>query len=575
MLSANSLTTRFQSLGIRLILLGILTAGSPTFAQFPLPSKTKSTTATPTGPADSLNRETPQGTVQGFIRAVGKENYKRAARYLDLPKQVPGKAPRTGPQLAQALQQLLDQQGSLIPESLISNDSIGKRSDELGLELDKVGEAVVNGQTIPILLERKDVPGLGMLWLFSAPTMQRIPDLSALTERSIVNRMLPESLIINKWGGVPVGHWLVMLVLLVAAYVVAQLLVTFATWLLRSFWYKAREEHTSQIIKAFGPPVRLFLTVVLFTAESGVIGVSIVVRQRFGEIIVTIGLVAFLLLLWRLIDVFSEYAKRRLLVSGQAGRLSAVLFIRRGIKVALVSFGAISVLNVLGWDVTTGIAALGIGGIALALGAQKTIENFVGSITIIADQPLRVGDFCKVDGTVGTVEQIGIRSTRLRTPNRTIVVIPNGQLAALKIENFAFRDRLLFNPTLGLRYETTPDQIRYVLVQLRSLLQNHPKVDPNPARVRFTGLGDNALNVEIFAYISTTDFNEFLAVQEELVLRIMDILDETGTGIAFPSQTVYVGSDSTQSEEKVKQAEAKGREIRTKDEQDRADAADT
>jgi len=212
-----------------------------------------------------------------------------------------------------------------------------------------------------------------------------------------------------------------------------------------------------------------------------------------------------------------------------------VLFLRRGVKLVLIAFGSISILNVFGWYVTTGLAALGIGGLALALGAQKTIENFVGSITIIADQPLRVGDFCKVDGVAGTVEQIGIRSTRLRTPNRTVVVIPNGQLAALKIENFAFRDRMLFNPTLGLRYETTPDQIRYLLDQLRLLLRNHPQINPDPARVRFTGLGDNSLNVEVFAYVDTTDFNEFLAVQEDLVLRMLDILDESGTGVAFPS----------------------------------------
>ena len=363
-----------------------------------------------------------------------------------------------------------------------------------------------------------------------------------------------------------------MLVLLVAAYGLARLLVALAAWLLRIAWAKAREEHMTELIRAFVPPVRLFLTVMLFTAASGAIGVSIVVRQSFGGIIVVIGLVAFLLLLWRLVDVFSQYAKVRLVESGQAGRLSAVLFLRRGVKLVLIAFGSISILNVFGWDVTTGLAALGIGGIALALGAQKTIENFVGSITIIADQPLRVGDFCKVDGTVGTVEQIGIRSTRLRTPNRTVVVIPNGQLASLKIENFAFRDRMLFNPTLGLRYETTPDQLRYLLAQLRSLLQNHPKINPDPARVRFTGMGDNALKVEVYAYVDTPDFNEFLAVQEELVLGMMDILDESGTGIAFPSQTVYVGSDSMQADDKIKRAEEKGRELRTKEAQDRADA---
>jgi len=552
-----------------LVLAVMLITGPQGWAQLP-PIKPETTFSA--GAVDSLGRQTPRGTVQGFIKAVGNENYARAALYLDLPVRMSAKNQRTGPQLAQALQQLLDQQGSLVPESLISNDSTGKDSDKLGPDLDQVGEATVDGQTIPILLERKSIPGRDRLWRFSVQTVQQIPAQSALMEQSVVNRFLPKYLIEKKWAGVPVGHWFVMLVLLMASYTLARLLVSLASWLLRISWYKARKEQTTQLIQAFVPPVRLFLTVVLFTAASGAIGVSIVVRQSFGEIIIVIGLVALLLLMWRLVDVFSKYAQVRLLESGQAGRLSAVLFLRRGIKLVLIAFGSISVLNVFGWDVTTGLAALGIGGLALALGAQKTIENFVGSITIIADQPLRVGDFCKVDGMAGTVEQIGIRSTRLRTPSRTIVVIPNGQLAALKIENFAFRDRMLFNPTLGLRYETTPDQIRYLLAQLRSLLQNHPQVNPNPARVRFTGLGDNSLNVEVFAYVDTVDFNEFLAVQEDLVLRMLDILDESGTGIAFPSQTVYVGSDSTQSAEKIKRAEEKGRELRVKNEQNRADA---
>lgn len=564
----NHLIIRTQSVRLALLLLSAL-ALAPVWAQFPLPGKAKSETLL-SGPVDSLNRQTPRGTVQGFIKAVGNENYARAARYLDLPVRLSNKTRRTGPQLAQALQQLLDQQGSLIIESLISNDSTGKISDKLGPDLDQVGEATINGQQIPILLERKNVPGQGMLWRFSAQTIQQIPAQSDLTEGSVVNQFLPAYLIDTKWGGVPVGHWLAMLVLLAGAYVLARILVSMGAWLLRVSWYKARRDQMMQFIQAFVPPVRLFLTVVLFTSASKAIGVSIVVRQSFGEIIVVIGLVAFLLLMWRLIDVFSQYAQTRLIASGQAGRLSAVLFLRRGIKLVLIAFGGISILNVFGWDVTTGLAALGIGGIALALGAQKTIENFVGSITIIADQPLRVGDFCKVDGIAGTVEQIGIRSTRLRTPNRTIVVIPNGQLAALKIENFAFRDRMLFNPTLGLRYETTPDQIRYLLDQLRSLLQNHPKINPDPARVRFTGMGENALNVEVYAYIDTPNFNDFLAIQEELVLRMLDILDESGTGIAFPSQTVYVGTDSNHPEEKVRRAEEKGRKLRAKDEQDRA-----
>ncbi len=379
-------------------------------------------------------------------------------------------------------------------------------------------------------------------------------------------QILPDFLIDNKWSGVPIGHWLAMFVVVVLAYLLAGLMATLLVGLLRIFWKKAKEPQVAEVVQAFVLPIRIYLAVWLFVFASENIGVSIIIRHKFSDVTVVVGLVAFLLLLWQLIDVVSQYARRWLLETGQPGRLSAVLFVRRGIKLVLIAFGIISVLNVLGWDVTTGLAAMGIGGIALALGAQKTIENFVGSITIIADQPLRVGDLCKVDDTIGTVEQIGMRSTRFRTANRTIVIVPNGQLAALKIENFAFRDRLLFNPTLQLRYETTPDQIRYLLAELRSVLRNHPKVNPDPARVRFVALGENSLDLAVFAYINTSDFNEFLAIQEDLMLQMIDVVEGSGTGFAFPSQTLYMGKDKTMSEEKTREAERKVREWRENDE---------
>ena len=527
---------------------------------------TAKVTLVPQRPVDSLGRRTPRGTVLGFIKAVEQEDYVLAAQYLNLvgiTKKMPA---QSGASLARALQRVLDQRSNIIPRTLISNDSTGNASDKSGPNLDLIGTAEVNDEKVAILLEKIEDPTDGPIWLFSSETVQRMPALSEKLDGFTIEKMLPDFLIDNKWSGVPIGHWLAMFVLVVFAYLLAGVIATLLVGLLRVSWKKAKEPQVAEVVQAFVLPIRIYLAVWLFVFASQNIGVSIIIRQKFSDAIVVVGLVAFLLLLWQLIDVVSQYARRWLLETGQPGRLSAVLFVRRGIKLVLIAFGIISVLNVLGWDVTTGLAAMGIGGIALALGAQKTIENFVGSITIIADQPLRVGDLCKVDDIIGTVEQIGMRSTRLRTANRTIVVVPNGQLAAQKIENFAFRDRLLFNPTLQLRYETTPDQIRYLLAELRSLLRNHPKVNPDPARVRFVALGENSLDLAVFAYINTSDFNEFLGIQEDLMLQMIDIVDGSGTGFAFPSQTLYMGKDKTMSEEKTREAERKVREWREQDE---------
>jgi MscS family membrane protein len=241
---------------------------------------------------------------------------------------------------------------------------------------------------------------------------------------------------------------------------------------------------------------------------------------------------------------------------GNQSGISAILFLRRAAKVALIIFGIILILDTFGWDVTTWLTALGIGGIAIALGTQKTVENFVGSVTLIADHPIRVGDFCLAGDVLGTVEQIGMRTTRIRTLKRTVVSIPNGDLSSTKIENFAPRDKFLFNPVLGLRYETSTEQLRYLLVELRSILFSHPKIDSGP-RVRLIGLGDNSVNLEVFSYVKTINNDEFLEVQEDLYLRFMEVIEASGTGLAFPSQTLYFAKDAGLSEEKTKNAEAK------------------
>ncbi|MFC6998810.1 mechanosensitive ion channel family protein [Rufibacter roseus] len=539
----------------------LLLAVAPAQGQLLPESKKEEAPAAPEWPEDSLGRRTPRGTVSGFIQAVANENYTRAAHYLKLDRTL--KRKRGGPELAQALQRLLDVQGNIYPYSRLSEAPEGLVEDNLGPNLEKVGTATLNGETFDLILEKTEGPKGAPLWLFSSQTVQRIPlGFEPQESELLVDSLLPVALQENKWGGVPIGHWLIILLLAVLTYAFAWFVTSSLLYLIRMIWPKAGEEPTEGIIKAFALPIRLYLAVWIFVAASQQIGISIIVRQRFSEVTIIVGLAALLLLLWQLIDAVSRFSERRLTRRGNMAGVSAVLFFKRGIKIAFFAFGFIVLLDSLGFDVTAGIAALGIGGIALALGAQKTVENFVGSVTLIADQPVRVGDFCKVGDIVGTVEQIGMRSTRLRTLNRTIVTIPNGEFSSLKIENFAHRDQFLFNPTFGLRFETTPEQIRYLLVELRSILYAHPKVDPEPARIRFTKIGADSLNLEVFAYIHAADFSGFLEVQEDILLRMMDIIEASGTGFAFPSQTLYLARDKGLSEEKGKQSEEKVRQWR-------------
>src|SRR4029077_444632 len=207
--------------------------------------------------------------------------------------------------------------------------------------------------------------------------------------------------------------------------------------------------------------------------------------------------------------------------------------------IALVIFS-----DVFDWNVTAALAGLGIGGLALGLGAQKTFENMMGGISILTDRALLVGDACKIGDQRGIVEDIGLRSTKLRTEERTLVSIPNGMVATAILENFRLRDKILFRQTVRLRYDLSPDHVRYVLEQLRQVLGGHAKVEEASARVRLLKLAENALEVELYTYIAVREYREFLAVQEQLILQAMDVLESSGAAVALPSQTTMVTRDA-------------------------------
>lgn len=502
-------------------------------------------------PPDSLGRRTPRGTVSGFINAVAEQNYSRAGRFFNMnPALVQNKEEE---RLVKVLQYLLDKGGNIMPYSWISESYEGREDDDLLPGVDRVGVVRADGEEIDLFVERTEGPDGGPIWLFSAETIETIAAVT-VEESLFVDRIMPDFLQNKLWGGVPIGQWLALLLIAVLAYFISWAVISLFLFLIPLVWRKARVDPTLGVITALSLPFRIYFAVWIFVALSEEIGISIILRQMFSGLTVIIGLVAFLIFLWSLSEFIGDFSKRRMSSRGNVSGVSVILFLKRAAKIAIIVFGVIAILGILGFNVTTGLAALGIGGIALALGAQKTVENFVGSVTLITDQPVRVGDFCKVGETVGTVEKIGMRSTKIRTNERTIVTIPNGDFSSEKIENYAFRDRFLFTTILGLRYETTPDQIRYLLVEIRTLLYSHPKMNPNPARVRFLGLGTFSLDLEIWSYINAINFDEYLEVKEDLLLRIMDIIAASGTELAFPSQTLYLGRDKGLAEDKGKEA---------------------
>jgi MscS family membrane protein len=232
---------------------------------------------------------------------------------------------------------------------------------------------------------------------------------------------------------------------------------------------------------------------------------------------------------------------RRNNISGSA---SVLRLVRRLVDGLILFVGLLYCLYHFGVNPTAAFAGIGVGGIAVALAAQKTLENVIAGVSLIADEAVRVGDTLKVGDMVGTVEDVGLRSTRIRTPDRTMVCVPNGQIANMSLETLSVRDKYWFHPVVGLRYETNSVQLRSVVTNVRSLLAEHSQVDSDSVRVRFLRMGASSLDIDVFAYVNARDWNHFLEIQEELLLSVIDIVQQAGAEIAFPSQTMYLATDA-------------------------------
>lgn len=506
-------------------------------------------------PDDDLNRRTPRGTVEGYLDAVSKEDYKKAANYLNLKNIPKDNFDYNKMLISKSLKQLLDKGGEIDTTSLISSEMSGKAEDKLDKNQDKVGTLKINDQSIDILLEKVPDKNGYPIWLFSSKTIDAIPLQNPNDNNANVDSFLPDFLNKNKINGSSIGHWVAIIFVALVSTTLAWLLTAVISKILRFLLREKLSNKKIKLIKHSFVPLRLWVAVTIFLFLSQKIGISILVRQYFSSITLILYWLAFLILLWQMTNFVFLVVENRMSKKRNISALSALEFCRRSIKFFLIAAAIIVVLKLNDYDITSWLAAIGIGGIAIALGAQKTVENIVGSISILVDQPIRVGDFCQVGDTLGTIEQIGIRSTRIRTLSRTVVTIPNGDFSSQKIENYTHRDNYWFHTNLAIRYETSEDQIRYLLVEIRSLLYAHPKVINKPNRVRFRGFAADSLTIEVYAYVMAVDHEEFLEIQEDLNLRIMGIVEKSGSGFAFPSQTVYLTRDKGLSESNTKNTE--------------------
>jgi MscS family membrane protein len=393
--------------------------------------------------------------------------------------------------------------------------------------------------------------------------VSRIPALYEQYGYGLLGTYLPDFFFDIRLLDLQLWQWIGLIGLVVIAGILSWALASIVATVVRAGLRGRADQTGHRIADVVTGPARLAIGVAIFSVAKHLLGLAITVTAVLDAMESLLIVVAVTWAALRLVDVFSTVVEGRLREQGQTSAVTLLPPGRKTLKAFAVIMGTLAGLDSLGFNVTAVLAGLGVGGIAVALAAQKTVENLFGGATLYSDRPVRVGDFCRFGDQVGNVEDIGLRSTRVRTLDRTVVTVPNAEFANLHLENYTLRDKLWYHPRIGLRYETTPDQIRYVLVEVRKMLYAHPKVDPDPARIRFVEFGAYSLDLDVFAYVNVTDYGEFLEVAEDLNLRIMDIVAEAGSGFAFPSQTTYLEQGDpldTERQEKVGEAVAKWRE---------------
>ncbi len=490
----------------------------------------------PTPPVATKKREvvapdSPRAALGRFLDLARAGRSAEAAQYLAVPDGSNGAA------LARRLKLALERNVSLDP-TRVSPASAGDATD--GLEgVDELGQWRVDHGTAPVRLEVTSGP---IFWRFDADTVATVDAaFEALPHAALLER-LPSALLRSGPGDVLWYQWLLLPLFFAAAWLVGSLVARLLRALLRRLAARTAVTWDDAVLGRLGGPMTLACTfgVALSTAPLLLLAAraegTLVTWLRTGV------LVAFFWALSRAVEVVVTQLLASAWSAARPNSRALLPLSGRITRVAIAVVGAVAVVSSFGYPVASLLAGLGIGGLAVALAAQKTFENLFGAFAVGLDQPFREGDFVKVDDFVGTIETVGLRSTRIRTLDRTVITLPNGQLAEKRIESYAARDRMRLFVKLGLEYGTSSAQVQVLLERAVALFKAHPKAWPEDTQARFVGFGASSLDVEVVGFFAVTDFDEFSALRTEVLLGLMRVVEEAGARFAFPTSTVHVAS---------------------------------
>ena len=496
------------------------------------------TEAPVSGPYDEFNRSTPRSSLVALAKAVREKDFERAVNYLDM-RNLPFsfKDDIEGQVLVKKLA-IVAKRAMTIDFADLSDKPKGHRDDGLPSYRDRVTTLKTKNGPVEILMQR--IPrGDGVyIWKISNATVALIPQLEEEFGYGVIGNKLSHVFPHYVIAGFEIWQMVMLLGLILLSFVTAYVV----TFVIVKILQRNNRFNKKRLQKFIVGSLRFLIMILIFRSTFDLIAPSLTARALFEAKTMLIFAIYWVML--GIVDVIISRLADRMAVNGQKDAVVLLKPAATGIKLTIMLFAILMWMDNLGYEVSTVLAGLGVGGIAVALAAQKSLENLIGSITIYASQPVKVGDFCKFGTTTGIVEEIGLRSTQLRTLSRTVVHIPNAMFASDKIENLTQRDKILYRTRLRLSYEDTPEQVKQVLEKIRTLINEHEFIDEEGSRVRFLEFGEYAQELELYVYIKTKDFAEYLEHREDVNLKINDIVASVGVRLVIPAKTTYLHKEA-------------------------------
>jgi MscS family membrane protein len=484
-----------------------------------------------------------------FFSLANEGRFTEAGRYIEAPPDADAAA------LARHLKAVLDRR-LWVDVDVVSATPMGDPDDKLPPGVDELGKIPgPEGAPEPVRIVRRQVSD-GHRWVFSRRTVERIDAwYGGLRDRWFIENM-PPPLLRPGPKGLLLWQWLALPLLLFVAWGLGRALGWVTQLVLGRVAARTSGTWDDALPVKLRRPIRGVWALIAMEIILPWLALYEPAEALLRKVFRALLFVMFFWGLLRSVDVIGDFLVNHWEKTKDVQGMRSIVPVAESIlKIFVVGMALVVILSEFGYPAASLITGLGVGGIALALAAQKTVENLFGSVSIGLDKPFRVGDFVKIEDFVGTVELIGLRSTRIRTLDRTLITIPNGRLADMRVESFAPRDRIRLTFKLGLVYETTAAQMREVLEGIERALREHPKIWGESLTVRFESFGDSSLNIQIMAWFTTSDFDEFQLIRQEILLQFMDVVERAGTGFAFPTRTVHVAGDERLPPVRVETAE--------------------